>query len=82
MNVIFENTEYFDVEFSQDGELDVDFGYVVPQAPYQGEYTVTPSREKIVLPTNSKSLEGDITINPIPSNYGLVTWDGNTLTVS
>lgn len=82
MNVTFESTEYIDVKFSQDNDFEVDLGYTVPQNVYEGDYIITPSEEKIVLPTDSKSLEGDITINPIPSNYGLVTWDGNALTIS
>lgn len=50
--------------------------------PYQGEYTVTPSMVAQVLPTTGKTLGDDITIAPIPNNYGLITWDGSTLTVS
>jgi hypothetical protein len=76
------NYDHFDVEFSQEGAFEVDFGYVVPQNVYRGEYTVTPSSETIVLQTDNMVMENDITINPIPSNYGLITWDGSTLTVS
>lgn len=50
--------------------------------PYEGEYTVTPTSDTQVLPTNGKLLARDLTINPIPSNYGLITWNGSTLTVS
>lgn len=50
--------------------------------PYGGSYEVTPSGEAQVLPTSSRVLLSDITINPIPSNYGLITWDGSTLMVS
>ena len=50
--------------------------------PYEGEYTVTPALDTQVLPTNGKLLARDLTINPIPSNYGLITWNGSTLTVS
>lgn len=49
---------------------------------YTGATTVTPSTETQVLRTANKSVYGDITINPIPSNYGLITWDGHTMTVS
>ena len=30
----------------------------------------------------SKKFFKNIRINPIPSNYGLITWDGSVLTVS
>ena len=50
--------------------------------PYEGEYTVTPSRQAQVLPTAGRSLSQDVTVEPIPPNYGLVTWDGAVLTVS
>lgn len=49
---------------------------------YHGEYEVTPSAETQTLATQGKNLEQDIVINPIPSNYGLITWNGSTLTVS
>ena len=49
---------------------------------YTGEYEATPSKETQVLLTENKVLAQNITINPIPSNYGLITWDGSTLTVS
>lgn len=50
--------------------------------PYEGAYEVTPSSSAQVLPTAFHKLLGDITINPIPSNYGLITWNGSTITVS
>lgn len=49
---------------------------------YQGDYTVTPSQTAQVLLTKSTQLTDNITIEPIPSNYGLITWNGSTLTVS
>jgi len=49
---------------------------------YGGPYEVTPSSSAQTVHTSGKSLAGDITVNPIPSNYGLVTWNGSVLTVS
>lgn len=49
---------------------------------YQGSYTVTPSNAVQTLPTNGMLMSGDLKVNPIPSNYGLITWNGSTLTVS
>ena len=49
---------------------------------YEGEYTVTPQAVEQILQTKDKLLTDNIVINPIPSNYGLITWNGSTLTVS
>lgn len=49
---------------------------------YTGAQTVTPSSAEQVLATDRKVVLGDIIINPIPQNYGLITWDGSTITVS
>ena len=49
---------------------------------YEGPYTFTPSSEEQVISTNGLMMDGDVTINPIPSNYGLITWNGSYLTVS
>ena len=54
---------------------------ILPPA-YEGEYTFTPTSEVQVIETERKWLTNNITINPIPSNYGLITWDGSSLTVS
>lgn len=55
--------------------------YVTPPL-YEGPYEVTPSNEEQVLNTDAFYMNGNITINPIPNNYGLITWNGSTLTVS
>lgn len=50
--------------------------------PYTGAYTVTPSERAQTLRTNGKIMMNDVTIQPIPSNYGKISWNGITLTVS
>lgn len=55
---------------------------VVERDPYEGDYAITPGPEAVVLSTKDKRMTGDVVINPIPSNYGLITWNGSTLTVS
>ena len=49
---------------------------------YDGEYTIRPSTEAQVLPTQEMMMRDNITIEAIPRNYGLITWNGSTLTVS
>ena len=55
---------------------------LVERTPYTGDYTVTPSSEEQTLETNGMRMTDNITINPIPNNYGLITWNGSTITVS
>lgn len=54
---------------------------VLPPA-YAGPYTVAPSAEAQTLNTLGLYMQEDITIEPIPSNYGLITWDGLGIRVS
>jgi len=49
---------------------------------YDGEYALTPSQQAQQLQTSGKLLTANITVNPIPQNYGLITWNGAFLTVS
>lgn len=54
-----------------------------PVDEYEGEYEVTPKDTKQIMLTKGKLLAEDITINPIPERYGLITYDHNrTITVS
>jgi len=55
---------------------------LVERTAYMGPTEVTPSASEQVLLTNNFRMTEDITIKPIPSNYGLITWDGSTITVS
>lgn len=55
---------------------------LVERDPYTGDYSITPSAEARIIPTNGKRMTDDITIQPIPQNYGLITWNGSTITVS
>ena len=49
---------------------------------YTGEYEVTPSAETQTLNTAGLRLTRPVMVNPIPQNYGLITWNGAFLTVS
>lgn len=49
---------------------------------YEGEYTVTPTRETQTLDTKDLILTDNVTVNPIPPEYGLITWNGSFLRVS
>lgn len=49
--------------------------------PYRGEYEFTPTEDVQTVHINGLRATRNITINPIPENYGRLTWTGNTLTV-
>ena len=48
---------------------------------YTGKTEVTPSEETQTLATADMTVRQNITINPIPSNYGRIAWNGSTLRV-
>ena len=64
----------FDANYSGGG------GGVVPK--YTGEYEVTPTRETQTLLTKDLMMTANVVVNPIPSNYGLITYNGSVITVS
>lgn len=49
---------------------------------YTGPYTVTPTEEPQILQTRNKLATENVVVDPIPTNYGRLTWTGNILTVS
>lgn len=61
-------------------------GEYVPYVPaideFDGPYEVTPGATAQTLATRGLLSTADIVVNPIPSNWGRITWDGSTLTVS
>ena len=48
---------------------------------YTGEYEYTPSEVEQTVPIIGYKAAQNIKINPIPSNYGKVTWTGTVLTI-
>ena len=51
-------------------------------SPYEGAYEYTPSSEVQTIEIADLRATQNITINAIPINYGLVTWNGTSLTIS
>lgn len=75
----------FHITFASAPVFAADFGSVieVPVADYyDGDYELTPTQETQVIPIIGKTARHNIVIDPIPSNYGLITWNGAVLTVS
>lgn len=48
---------------------------------YSGETVFTPSDETQVIPVLGYRMKDNITINPVPGNYGRISWNGSALTV-
>lgn len=74
----------FKAGFFDGPQMEAEFGEyrtVLPD-PYTGPYEATPTQDTQVLETADKSMAHNVVINPIPSNYGLITWDGSKLRVS
>lgn len=72
----FLSSESLAVDFGEVIEIDRHFEY------YDGPYGAVPSAQTQVLLTEDKHMRENVVIQPIPSNYGLITWDGAILTVS
>lgn len=49
---------------------------------YTGDYTFIPTQEQQIIEIKDKRATDNIIIEPIPNNYGLITWNGSYLTVS
>lgn len=63
-----------------DGEVGVFMG-LIPD-PYTGDYSVTPSADTQVIPVAGLTMLENFTVNPIPQNYGLISWSGSGIRVS
>ena len=68
------------------GQKTITAGITVPEIvdtePYLGSYEYTPTQATQTIPIEGLKATRDITINPIPNNYGLITWSGVGIRVS
>lgn len=48
---------------------------------YEGPFVFTPSEEEQTVSISEKVSLRDLTIRPIPQNYGRIEWNGSTLRV-
>ena len=83
-NITFQTPPVFGVEFAEPGSFVAEFSphIEVPVTDYyDGEYEVTPSAQTQTIPIIGKTARHNITVKPIPSNYGLITFNGSVLTV-
>lgn len=75
----------FDGELSNNELIDGEPHEFMPMTSvptYQGSYEYTPTQNQQTIEIQGLKAVQNIRINPIPQNYGLITWNGATLTVS
>lgn len=82
LDISIEQYGEFDLLIPQSGEFGAITALREGYPEYRGETVVTPTKETQILTTAMTSVLTNIIVNPIPSNYGLITWDGATLTIS
>lgn len=56
--------------------------YAVGPPRYEGPYEVTPGQDTQVLDTEGRHTMENIVVQPVPWYYGLITYNGSTITVS
>ena len=56
--------------------------HTVQVEKYTGPYAFTPSEAEQIISIAHKQAISDIVVDPIPQNYGRITWNGSVLTVS
>jgi hypothetical protein len=49
---------------------------------YSGSYTITPGPQAQTLKTEELRMARNLTVEAIPNNYGLITWNGSFLTIT
>ena len=83
-DIEFISDDAFDLGFdSSDDAFDLGFEEVIDKyQKYSGDYVFTPTNETQTVETEGLVVLENIIINPIPSNYGLITWNGSVITVS
>ena len=74
------------ISFGSTDGLYIDLGLAAVShstAPgYSGPYSAVPTRSEQVFATAGMLMDGNFTVDPIPQNYGLITYNGSELTVS
>ena len=74
------------IRVREDGPVEVGVDQHSPVVPsvdeYGGPYEVTPTEAAQTLATANLLMARDLTIAPIPGNYGLITYNGTSIRVS
>lgn len=83
---VAEDIQRFDMTVAEQN-VSVDMSVATPIVtstvdPYDGPTEATPSGEEQVFQTADKRMLENFVVHPIPSNYGLITYNGTYITVS
>lgn len=80
----FREREHLKASFQEEGAFFARFGEFlgITPDPFTGEYEYTPTQSTQTVTIEGKTAVRNIIIKPIPSNYGLIAWNGSALTVS
>lgn len=82
-NITFVEQEQFEIGLTSGGDnFSAVFDSVISNDTYKGSYSVTPTTQAQELETKGLLLTENIQVAAIPSNYGLIGWNGAILTVS
>lgn len=83
---VAESEQQFDLTVAETNipiQIDVETPVVAGIAKeYKGEYDITPTNTAQVFSTEGKRCPHNFIVEPIPQNYGLITYNGSTITVS
>lgn len=83
---VAESEQQFDLTVAETNipiQIDVETPVVAGIAKeYEGEYDITPTNTAQVFSTEGKRCPHNFIVEPIPQNYGLITYNGSTITVS
>lgn len=82
IDVVFNNNDAFNCDMDSETTFHCKMAEGISSEIYHGTVTVTPSEDVQMLNTEGMVVEENIVIEPIPSNYGLITWNGSVLIVS
>lgn len=81
-DVVFGSEETFVCGMQDETAFTVSMGEAFLPEEYHGSVDVTATTSVQILETQGKLLADNIIVEPIPDNYGLITWNGSILTVS
>lgn len=82
-NIISVEASFMGRTIEADAELTTNVTHYHSQYPdYEGETVFTPTEYTQTIPTGHTVLLSDITINPIPSNYGRITYSGGIISIT
>ena len=83
---VIDDSERIAIDVEREKPIAISVKDIVIEREGGGNYqdkTVTPAEsEQIIRADTGYSGLDTVTVEAIPSNYGLITWDGTTITVS